>query len=123
MARGIDAEIGSLKERLILNSIREENLIEYLKITAQANATMAAANLVASVLSEGGGSGGNDGLKNVLNYLKGMLLPEYKEDTEMKAEKAKALLEEEQEKTYNVRKLSNSTASQRGRVRLRRKDG
>ena len=119
---GLDVPIGSIQETFILKSLHQEKLVEYLKSVVQVNATLSAGNMVAAALSEGASSPSNDKLQNVLNYLKELLLPEYGEDTEARAERAKALLDEEQNKVYTIRKLAKSTSAEKGRVRIRRKN-
>lgn len=123
IAMGLDLPIGSMEEAFVLRSIWEQGQAEYLKTLTIVNSVVMAANGIISALSDGEATPNNDKLKNVLNYLKDLLIPQLREDTEKKAADAKAVLEEEESKVYTVRKLSNSTAAQKGRVRLRRRNG
>ena len=120
---GLNLPIGSLEEAFVLRSIGEQGQIEYMKIVAIINAIIMAANGIISAVSDGESTPNNDKLKNVLNSLKDLLIPQLREDTEKKAAQAKAVLEEEQSKVYTVRKLAQSTAAQKGRIRLRRRNG
>lgn len=48
-------------------------------------------------------------------------MPEYAEDKDEKAQKARKILEEEEKKVYTVIKQAKSTVAEKGRVRIRRK--
>ena len=121
MAKGLDIPINSVEEAVHLRMQRRERIIEFTKTLLLVNTIISASNNIVSALSEDGSSSSNDNVKDMIESLRGLLLPEYAEDKEEKAENARKILEEEEKKVYNVIKQGKSQAAEKGRVRIRRK--
>lgn len=99
LARGLEFEYGSAKERLIRIAIERERQIEYLKTVSLVNAIIGVGNLVAAAVTESPGNQlGDDKLTKALELLKDLLIPEEGEQTSEKAKEAKAKLAAEIEK-------------------------
>jgi hypothetical protein len=94
ISRGVRLEYGSLEESLAINAIHQKAELEYLKIMAVVNAIIGVGNQISSSITKSDYTG-NDKLNKVLDTLKEVLLPQYKEEQSRKAAKAKDLLSKE----------------------------
>ena len=121
IAKGFNLPINSVEEAIHLRVQQRERVIEFTKTLLIVNTIISAANSIASALAEDSSSPSNDNIKDMIESLRGLLLPEYAEDKEKKAERARKLLEEEEKKVYTIIKQGKSQAAEKGRVRIRRK--
>ncbi len=75
-------------------ALKRQSEIEFLKLMCTINAIIGLGNSLASTLSGSGGSG-NDSLNKSIDALKELLLPHWKEEKDVRAKKARELLEKE----------------------------
>lgn len=92
-----------------------------MKLVVIVNAIINAGDRVASVLSDGGGSGG-DALQKSMDVLKSVLLPDLEVEKDSKAERAKAVLSREAAKGEIRFKVVGGDKKRPGSVRLKKKD-
>jgi len=119
--RGHSIPINSTEEAIHIRILRRQKSIEFTKNLLMVNTIISSSNNVAASMSEESSSPSNDNIKDMIECLRGLLMPEYAEDKDEKAQKARKILEEEEKKVYTVIKQAKSTVAEKGRVRIRRK--
>jgi len=123
MLMGRDVPINTPEEAFMIQALIQNSYIEIFKTMSVVNAIILGANGIISALSDGEATPNDSKLKNVLRYLKEMMLPHLREESDKKAAKAKKILEEEQNKVYKVEKMSQSNAAKRrGRIKTRKRE-
>lgn len=92
--RGLDLEVGSLKESVAFRALNRKNLIEYMKVQTIVQAIGYGAAVIANV-SQGEQAPSPDNVNKILDSLKVLMLPSTKDELDRQSKRAKELMEHE----------------------------
>jgi hypothetical protein len=120
LSRGLRYEPGSMEDTFARIGLETERRVEYIKTLAIVNAIISVGNhVVAAITQSPGDAKGGDSVTKTLEALKEMLLPEDKERTESKAQRARRVLEEEATKGPIKFRTMDYGKPKKGRVKLK----
>lgn len=89
---GLKYEPGTLEESLARRAFDRKNEIEFLKVLAVCNTITTVGNGIIAAVSKSDAPGGGDSVKKTIDALQALLVPQWAEDTERKAKKAREVL-------------------------------
>lgn len=78
-----------------MKAFRERQLTSFVQTRVIVESVVYAGNLIASTMSNSDNSPGPDKINDLLDDLRSLLMPEFKEDKERRAKKFKRLMEQE----------------------------